>query len=62
MKNKQLTQKELQLYLQQRKKKTAVIERMNKLLTLLEGEKKLRKNGVILRNLKENIRFPIQAM
>lgn len=40
MKNKQLTQKELQLYLQQRKKKTAVIERMNKLLALLEGEKK----------------------
>lgn len=40
MKNKQLTQEELQFYLQQRKKKTAVIERMNKLLALLEGEKK----------------------
>lgn len=40
MKNKQLTREELQLYLQQRKKKIAVIERMNKLLALLEGEKK----------------------
>ena len=40
MKNKQLTREELQLYLQQRKKKTTVIERMNKLLALLEGEKK----------------------
>ena len=40
MNKKQLTQEELQLYLQQRKKKTAVIDRMNKLLALLEGEKK----------------------